>query len=233
MRGRRARRRGAGRAAPAASASIAASDFFQGHFTTALDDDECVVEVRMPLDGSVDRDTRSRRSPAGTATSRSSASRPRSRSTPTAGSPTVASALMGVADVPYRARAAEAALVGAEPTAEAFAAAAQTATAGSDAGDVTCTGRRRTARHLAAVTVRRALTTAGARAKERTAHDRQDRSSSPSTVRHGARHGRGPRRPSPTSCARSSSSRARTSGVSTACAARARCSSTANPCARA
>src|SRR5262245_5017594 len=28
--------------------TIAAEDFFQGHFTTALDDDECVVEVRFP-----------------------------------------------------------------------------------------------------------------------------------------------------------------------------------------
>ena len=28
---------------------ISAADFFQGHFTTALADDECVVEVRIPV----------------------------------------------------------------------------------------------------------------------------------------------------------------------------------------
>jgi len=66
--------------------------------------------------------------------------------------------------VPVRARDAEAALAGAEPTDETFAAAARTATAGlRPASDVHGSAAYRT--HIAAVAVRRALTTAGARAR--------------------------------------------------------------------
>jgi carbon-monoxide dehydrogenase medium subunit len=71
--------------------------------------------------------------------------------------------LMGVADVPLRLPAVEASLAGQPPTAETFAAAAADAVAGLDlASDVHGSGDFR--RHLAQVTVRRALTTAAARA---------------------------------------------------------------------
>ena len=73
-------------------------------------------------------------------------------------------ALLGVADVPHRARAAEAELIGAEPTAETFAAVAQAATADLTPGsDIHGSAAYR--RHLAAVMVRRSLTTAAERAQ--------------------------------------------------------------------
>jgi carbon-monoxide dehydrogenase medium subunit len=144
--------------------TIAASDFFQGHFTTALDDDECVVEVRMP---SMDPSTGyafqevARRhgdfALVGVAATLALGADGRIADSRIA--------LMGVADVPHRARAAEAELVGAEPTAEAFAAAAQTATADLTPGsDIHGSAAYR--RHLAAVTVRRTLTTAAERAPQ-------------------------------------------------------------------
>jgi carbon-monoxide dehydrogenase medium subunit len=144
--------------------TIAASDFFQGHFTTALDDDECVVEVRMP---SMDPSTGyafqevARRhgdfALVGVAATIALGADGRIADSRIA--------LMGVADVPHRARAAEAELVGAEPTAEAFAAAAQTATADLTPGsDIHGSAAYR--RHLAAVTVRRTLTTAAERAPQ-------------------------------------------------------------------
>jgi carbon-monoxide dehydrogenase medium subunit len=142
--------------------TVAASDFFQGHFTTALDDDECVVEVRMP---SMDPSTGyafqevARRhgdfALVGVAATLALGSDGRIAESRIA--------LMGVADVPHRARAAEAELVGAEPTTEAFAAAAQTATADLTPGsDIHGSAAYR--RHLAAVTMRRTLTTAAERA---------------------------------------------------------------------
>jgi carbon-monoxide dehydrogenase medium subunit len=142
--------------------TVAASDFFQGHFTTALDDDECVVEVRMP---SMDPSTGyafqevARRhgdfALVGVAATLALGVDGRIAESRIA--------LMGVADVPHRARAAEAELVGAEPTTEAFAAAAQTATADLTPGsDIHGSAAYR--RHLAAVTMRRTLTTAAERA---------------------------------------------------------------------
>jgi aerobic carbon-monoxide dehydrogenase medium subunit len=82
------------------------------------------------------------------------------------GGSTIAAArlcLLGVADVPLRLPSVEAALVGAPPSAETFAAAAADAVADLVlASDVHGSAEFR--RHLAQVTVRRTLTTAAARA---------------------------------------------------------------------
>jgi carbon-monoxide dehydrogenase medium subunit len=142
--------------------TFTAADFFQGHFTTALDDDECVVEVRMPTAnpsaGYAFQEVARRHGDfalVGVAATLALGADGR-----------IADgriALMGVADVPHRARAAEAELVGAEPTAETFAAVAQTATAELTPGsDIHGSAAYR--RHLAAVTVRRTLATAAERA---------------------------------------------------------------------
>jgi carbon-monoxide dehydrogenase medium subunit len=144
--------------------TIAAADFFQGHFTTALDDDECVVEVRVPAADAA----------AGYAFQEVARRHGDFALVGVAAVLTVGGdgriadsrvALMGVADVPHRARAAEAELVGAEPTADTFAAAAQTATADLTPGsDIHGSAAYR--RHLAAVMVRRTLTTAAERAQQ-------------------------------------------------------------------
>jgi CO/xanthine dehydrogenase FAD-binding subunit len=142
--------------------TIAAGDFFRGHFTTALADDECLVEVRIPAAdptaGYAFQEVARRHGDfalVGVATMVSLDS-----------SGVIADSricLMGVADVPLRARAAEAELVGAVPTEATFAAAARTATADlRPATDVHGSAAYRT--HIAGVTVRRALTTAAARA---------------------------------------------------------------------
>jgi carbon-monoxide dehydrogenase medium subunit len=142
--------------------TFAAADFFQGHFTTALDDDECVVQVRIPTANSS----------AGYAFQEVARRHGDFALVGVAamvaldGDGRIADsriALMGVADVPHRARDAEAELVGAEPTAETLAAVAQTATADLTPGsDIHGSAAYR--RHLAAVTVRRTLTTAAERA---------------------------------------------------------------------
>ena len=142
---------------------IAAADFFQGHFTTALADDECLIEVRIPVSDPS----------AGVAFQEIAR---RHGDFALVGVAAMLSldadgliaesriSIMGMADVPYRARAAEAALVGAAPTAETFAAAARTATVElRPATDVHGSAAYRT--QLATVVVRRTLTTAGARAQ--------------------------------------------------------------------
>jgi carbon-monoxide dehydrogenase medium subunit len=142
--------------------TFAAADFFQGHFTTALDDDECVVEVRIPTAnpsaGYAFQEVARRHGDfalVGVAATLALGADGRITDGRIA--------LMGVADVPHRARAAEAELVGSEPTAETFAAVAQTATAELTPGsDIHGSAAYR--RHLAAVTVRRTLTTAAERA---------------------------------------------------------------------
>ena len=142
---------------------IAAADFFQGHFTTAMDDDECLIEVRVPAQdpaaGYAFREIARRHGDfalVGVATTIRLGADGRITDSRIA--------LMGMADVPYRARAAEAALVGAEPTLDTFTAAAETAIADlSPASDVHGSAAFRS--QLARVTVRRALTTAGARAR--------------------------------------------------------------------
>ena len=143
--------------------TIAAEDFFQGHFTTALDDDECVVEVRFPTangsGGYAFQEVARRHGDfalVGVAATLALGDDGRVTDSRIA--------LMGVADVPFRARTAEAELVGAEPTPQTLAAVAQTATADLTPGsDVHGSAAYR--RHLAAVTVRRTLTTAAERAQ--------------------------------------------------------------------
>ena len=143
--------------------TFAAADFFQGHFTTALDDDECVVEVRMPAAdpsaGYAFQEVARRHGDfalVGVAAMLALGGDGRITDSRVA--------LMGVADVPHRARAAEAELVGAEPSAETFAAVAQTATADLTPGsDIHGSAAYR--RHLAAVMVRRTLTSAAERAQ--------------------------------------------------------------------
>jgi carbon-monoxide dehydrogenase medium subunit len=143
--------------------AIAAADFFQGHFTTALADDECVVAVQVPATdpaaGWAFQEIARRHGDfalVGVATMLSLDADDRIADSRVA--------LLGVGDVPLRARDAEAALVGAEPNEQTFAAAARTATAGlRPASDVHGSAAYRT--HIAAVAVRRALATAGARAR--------------------------------------------------------------------
>jgi carbon-monoxide dehydrogenase medium subunit len=143
--------------------TIAAPDFFQGHFTTALADDECVVEVRLPVAdpnaGFAFQEIARRHGDFALVGVAAMVSLD--------GDGAIADSritIMGVADVPLRARDAEAALVGAAPTEETFAAAARTATADlRPATDVHGSAAYRT--HLAEVTVRHTLTTASARAR--------------------------------------------------------------------
>jgi carbon-monoxide dehydrogenase medium subunit len=142
---------------------IAAADFFQGHFTTALADDECVVAIRVPVmdpaAGWAFHEIARRHGDfalVGVATTLALDADGRIADSRIA--------LMGVADVPVRARDAEAELVGAVPSEPVFAAAARTATAGlRPATDMHGSAAYRT--HIAAVAVRRALATAGARAR--------------------------------------------------------------------
>jgi carbon-monoxide dehydrogenase medium subunit len=141
---------------------VPASSFFEGHYTSALGDDELLVEIRMP------------RSPAGAGWSFEEVARRHGdfaivgvgAMVSLNGGSTIDAArlcLIGVADVPLRLPAVEAALVGRPASAETFTAAAADAVAGLDpASDVHGSAEFR--RQLARVTVRRALTTAAARA---------------------------------------------------------------------
>jgi carbon-monoxide dehydrogenase medium subunit len=151
---------------------IAGADFFQGHFTTALADDECVVAVRIPATDAA----------AGCAFHEIAR---RHGDFALVGVATVLTldadgqiadgriTMMGVGDAPVRASDAEAALVGAEPTEQVFADAARTATAGlRPASDVHGSAAYRT--HIAGVAVRRALATAAARAGQAGSQDGGD-----------------------------------------------------------
>jgi len=140
---------------------VPAAEFFAGHFTTSMADDELLTEVRIPggppgagwafyeiarrhgdfalvgvaamvsLDGDRIRESRV--------------------------------ALMGVADRAVRATGAEAMLAGGPASADSFAAAAQEATSNlKPPSDIH--GSEEFRRHLAGVAVRRALTTAASRA---------------------------------------------------------------------
>jgi carbon-monoxide dehydrogenase medium subunit len=144
--------------------TIEAADWFRGHFTTAIEDDECAVEVRVPIP-----DPSSGYAFCEVARRHGDFALVGVAAVLTIDSAGLISdariALMGVADVPYRARSAEDALVGVEPTIDAFTAAAQTAAGGlRPASDVHGSAAYRS--HLASVTVRRALTIAAARALE-------------------------------------------------------------------
>ena len=110
---RRARRARARRARRAASGSIAASELFVTHLTTALEPDELLVEIEVPPVAPGTGHARSPSSRAGTATSRSAA--PRSSVTVDAAGvcERAAIALLAAAPTPVRATEAEALLVGA------------------------------------------------------------------------------------------------------------------------
>ena len=142
--------------------SIAADEFFISHYTTALSDDECVVEVRVPT------------GPPGAGWSfQEVARRPgdfalvgAAAMVALAGSGAVDRAricLFGVSDRPVRATEVEAALAGATASPATFdAAAADAAENLEPASDMHGSSAYR--RHLARVTVRRALTMAAQRA---------------------------------------------------------------------
>ena len=140
---------------------IPADDFFLGHFTTALADDECLMEVRIPS------------GPAGAGWSFLEVARRHGDFALVGVAAMVSMAegritearvgLMGVADRPVRSAQAEAALTGGSPSAALFAEVAAEAVRGlSPASDMHGSSEFR--RHLAAVTVRRALTAAAERA---------------------------------------------------------------------
>ena len=142
--------------------TVSAHEFFLGHFSTALAADECLVEVRFPS------------AAPGCGWSFQEVAR-RHGDFALAGVAAMVDldgegsvreariALLGMAPTPLRARKAEASLVGAPTTAATFAAAAAEATSDLEpASDVHGSAAFR--RHLAAVTVRRALTTAAERA---------------------------------------------------------------------
>jgi CO/xanthine dehydrogenase FAD-binding subunit len=142
--------------------TVPAGQFFRGHFTTAMDDDELLVEVQVP------------RGPAGAGWAfREVARRPGDFALVGVGAMVSLDArcrvsegrvcLMGVGDQPVRAGEAETSLVGADPSTETFAAAAAEATRDlRPASDVHGSSHYR--RHLARVTVRRALEAAAAKA---------------------------------------------------------------------
>ncbi|MGY1742818.1 MULTISPECIES: FAD binding domain-containing protein [unclassified Blastococcus] len=141
---------------------LTAAEFFLGHYTTALGDDELLAEVRVPG------------TPPGAGWAFTEVARRHgdfalvgvAAMVALDGGTTIDSArlcLIGVADVPLRLPAVEASLAGAAASAETFAAAAEDAVADLElASDVHGSGEFR--RHLARVTVRRALAAAADRA---------------------------------------------------------------------
>jgi aerobic carbon-monoxide dehydrogenase medium subunit len=143
---------------------LGAGDFFQGHFTTALDDDECLVEVRLPA------------WPAGAGWGIHEIVR-RHGDFAMAGAVAMVAlgdagtisgarvSLFGVADAPVRAREAELALVAQAPSGETLDAAAEAATGPLEpASDLHGSSAYR--RQVARVAVRRALAEAARRARE-------------------------------------------------------------------
>lgn len=145
--------------------AIPADGFFQGHFTTAMADDECLVEVRIPA------------GPAGAGWSCVEVARRHGDFALVGAAAMVAMdgggtigasriSLFGVADRPVRAGKAEAMIRGAAVSAETISAAAEEAARDLDpASDVHGSGAFR--RKLAAVVVRRALAAAADRAEVR------------------------------------------------------------------
>jgi carbon-monoxide dehydrogenase medium subunit len=140
---------------------VAADDFFAGHFTTTMADDELLTEVRVPTGppdaGWAFYEVVRRHGDFALVGVAAMVEH---------GFDTITEArlaLIGVADRAVRAPAAEAALVGQPPTAETFAAAAAEATRDLEPGS-DMHGSSEFRRHLAGVAVRRALTTAASRA---------------------------------------------------------------------
>jgi aerobic carbon-monoxide dehydrogenase medium subunit len=141
---------------------VPADEFFVSHFTTCMDDDELLTEVRMPS------------GPAGAGWAFHEIARRHGDFALVGVAAMVALdgdrrigeariTLMGVADRAIRAAGAEAALAGAEPGPDAIAAAAHESTTDLEpATDMHGSAAFR--RHLAGVAVRRALTTASERA---------------------------------------------------------------------
>jgi carbon-monoxide dehydrogenase medium subunit len=141
---------------------VPAERFFVTHFTTDLAEDECLVEVRLPV------------TPARTGWSFHEIARRHgdfalvgvAAMVSLRDDETIVAArvcLLGVAERAVRAEVAEAGLVGAAVSADTFAAAAADAARGlAPASDMHGSAAYR--RHLAAVAVRRALTTAAQRA---------------------------------------------------------------------
>lgn len=141
---------------------VPADEFFDGHFTTTLADDECLVEVRVPT------------SPPIVGWSFQEVARRHgdfamvgvAAMVALNGNRAIESAricLFGVADRPVRVHPVEAALVGAAVSEDTFAGAAAEAVQDlRPASDLHGSSAYR--RHLAGVTVRRALTAAAARA---------------------------------------------------------------------
>jgi carbon-monoxide dehydrogenase medium subunit len=142
--------------------SVPAQEFFLGHFTTALADDELLMEVRMPA--GPDRAgwafleiARRHGDFAMVGVAAMVALDPGGR----VGEARLC--LIGVADRPVRAAAAEQALAGTQPSADVFTAAAVEAVRGlTPASDMHGSSDYR--RHLARVTVRRALQAAASKA---------------------------------------------------------------------
>lgn len=147
---------------PGGERVIPAEDFFVGHFTTALADDECLVEVRVPT------------GPVGAGWSFREIARRFgdfaivgvAAMVALDGNQTIDNAricFFGVAGQPVRAREVESALAGAPVSDETFRAAAADAVRDLEpASDMHGSSEFR--RHLAEVTVRRALNDAAARA---------------------------------------------------------------------
>lgn len=141
--------------------TVAADEFFVGHFTTALDDDELLTEVRFPA------------GPPGAGWAFHEIAR-RHGDFALVGVAAMVTleqdrirearlVMMGVADRPVRATTAEAALAGQHVAHDVFEAAAQEATRDLDpASDLHGSSEFR--RHLASVAVRRALSSAVTRA---------------------------------------------------------------------
>lgn len=143
--------------------AIGAGDFFTGFFSTALEPDEILVEVRIPP------------APANTGSAFEEVARRHGDFAMVGAAATVRLdngkigearvALTGVSDTPVRATDAEAALTGAAPTDEAFAdAAEQGAKSLSPPSDLHGSSAYR--RHIAGVVMKRALKAAAARAGE-------------------------------------------------------------------
>lgn len=141
--------------------AVAADDFFIGHFTTALADDECLVEVRVPTTDD------------GRGWSFQEVARRHGDFALVGAAAMVALSggavrearicLMGVGGRAVRLRQVEAALTGADPSEATFAAAAADAVRDLEtASDIHGSAAYR--RHIAGVTIRRALTTAARRA---------------------------------------------------------------------
>jgi CO/xanthine dehydrogenase FAD-binding subunit len=147
---------------PRGERAIAADDFFVSHFTTSLDDDECVVAVRVPS------------GPAGAGWTFQEVARRHgdfalvgvAAMVAMNGGDTIRDArvcLIGVGDRALRAHDVEQSLVGQAATRDTFAAAAADAVRDLEPGS-DMHGSSEYRRHLAGVVVRRALTTAAERA---------------------------------------------------------------------